>query len=484
MKRIKVGQKIYFSILAIFLVFAVSFIVFQQHREKQYKASLINTKLQDCNSGLERIIKDRGLSPRTITDFIQYYDLKSLRITVIAENGKVLYDSKYRDYSKMDNHSNRPEVRKALKWGSGYAIDRPSKSTKKKYFYTATYFQQSHLIIRTALPYDDNLAKSLKVDLHFIWFAIIIIVILTLVLWKFMNSLDANIKKLQMFASRAEHNMSYDTEELMDFPDDELGEIAEKIINIYKKLQSTRREQDILKRQLTQNVAHELKTPVATIQGYLETILDNPYINKKTKNQFLQRCYEQSQRLTSLLQDISTLNRLDDAPRENNFSDVDVAEIVGNIQHETSLALMKKHMEFVAKMPEKLVVKGNMSLIYGIFRNLTDNAINYAGKKTTISLIAEEKENEWKFIFSDNGIGVSEEHLPRIFERFYRIDKGRSRKLGGTGLGLAIVKNAVILHGGKIHATNLSSGGLCFTFTIKKNNDAGQDNSSTHDRAI
>ena len=140
-------------------------------------------------------------------------------------------------------------------------------------------------------------------------------------------------------------------------------------------MQTTRQEQDILKRQLTQNIAHELKTPVASIQGYLETILDNPNINDSMREQFLKRCYAQSQRLTSLLQDISTLNRMDDAPDMIGTEDVNISEIVANIQKETALQLQQKQMSFVNKLPNDVMVKGSPSLIYSVFRNLTDNAI-------------------------------------------------------------------------------------------------------------
>ena len=119
-------------------------------------------------------------------------------------------------------------------------------------------------------------------------------------------------------------------------------------------------------------------------------------------------------------------------------------------------------------LPQDIIIHGNPSLIYSIFHNLIDNAINYAGEGTNINLCAEPADDCWLFRISDNGIGVAPEHLPRIFERFYRIDKGRSRSLGGTGLGLAIVKNAVLLHGGTITAQNIATGGLQFEFTLKK----------------
>jgi signal transduction histidine kinase len=217
-----------------------------------------------------------------------------------------------------------------------------------------------------------------------------------------------------------------------------------------------------LKRQLTQNAAHELKTPVASIQGYLETIITNPNITEEQKKIFLERCYAQSQRLTSLLHDISTLNRLDDAPDVRNFQDVDVSAIMQSIEREVGLQLQENGMTIVDNLPEKLIKRGNQSLIYSIFRNLVDNSIAYAGKGTTIDVSYDGSH----FTFMDNGVGVGEEHLTRIFERFYRVDKGRSRKLGGTGLGLAIVKNAVLLHGGTISASINEPHGLRFDFTL------------------
>lgn len=472
MRKISVGTRLYVSVMAIFLLFAIAFIVFQQVREKQYKIELLNEKLQNYNKQLADAMKYMGKADETTLDsYVKTHSLPNLRVTIIDNEGHVTFDNLEKNYNKLTNHSSRPEVIEAKKKGSGSSVERNSKTLKQEFFYSATYFNDSKITIRSALPYNNDLAKSLQTDQHFIWFALTTIIILTLVLWRFLSRLGANITKLKLFASRADHNESLETEDLIAFPDDELGEIAERIIKIYKRLQSTRQEQDKLKRQLTQNIAHELKTPVASIQGYLETILDNPHIDEETKKQFLQHCYAQSQRLTSLLQDISTLNRMDDAPEIKENVEVNISQMVEDISKETALQLEKHHMSFIINLPENIIVHGNKSLLYSVFRNLTDNAIAYAGNGTTITLDAVENNKDWSFAFYDNGIGVANEHLSRIFERFYRVDKGRSRKLGGTGLGLAIVKNAVMIHGGTIQAKNLPTGGLRFDFNIKKNNE-------------
>ena len=223
-----------------------------------------------------------------------------------------------------------------------------------------------------------------------------------------------------------------------------------------------------MRRELTQNIAHELKTPVASILGYTDTILDNPQMSPETQRQFIERTNAQAHRLTALLQDISTLNRMDFAAYQLTMERTDVSVIVSDIVQETALAIEKRHMRLNNCLPQHVIIRGNPSLIYSIFRNLVDNAINYAGEGTTIDISAEQTDNDWTFRFSDNGVGIAPEHLPRIFERFYRIDKSRSRSIGGTGLGLAIVKNAVLLHGGSITVQPAEGGGLEFDFTLKK----------------
>lgn len=160
---------------------------------------------------------------------------------------------------------------------------------------------------------------------------------------------------------------------------------------------------------------------------------------------------------------------MDEAPEMVEKETVNLSKIVENILNEVALGLEEKHVTVINKIPANLAVTGNSSLLYSIFRNLTDNAIAYAGTdiKITISCFRED-EKYYYFSFSDTGVGVPEEHLNRLFERFYRVDKGRSRKLGGTGLGLAIVKNAVLFHGGTIFAKNVPDGGLEFVFTLLK----------------
>ena len=232
---------------------------------------------------------------------------------------------------------------------------------------------------------------------------------------------------------------------------------------------SRQEEESRMKRQLTQNVSHELKTPVSSIQGYLETILSNPDLSPDKRQFFLERRYSQSTRLTGLLRDISVLNRLDEASEMFDLTEVNITKLIAEIQKECSQDMEEKHITSEIILPGDPTVFGNNSLLYSIFRNLYDNAIAYAGENIRITVNCyKEDPKYYYFSFSDNGVGIPEEHINRIFERFYRVDKGRSRKIGGTGLGLSIVKNGVNFHKGQISAKSSPGKGVTFFFTLKK----------------
>ncbi len=232
---------------------------------------------------------------------------------------------------------------------------------------------------------------------------------------------------------------------------------------------SVQEHENELKRHLTQNISHELKTPVSSILGYLESILANPDLDPQRQHFFVERSFQQAQRLSALLQDISTLNKIEEGKRLFEKETFNVAEIISDVLNDVHLEIEQKGFTIVKNFQPDIQIQGNRSLIYSIFRNLLDNTLAYAGEKITVEINCyREEEQFYYFSFSDNGVGVAEEHLSRLFERFYRVDKGRSRKMGGTGLGLAIVKNAVFFHRGTISAKNLPGGGLSFIFSLRK----------------
>ena len=580
------SQRLFLSVIFLFLGYAVCFMLFQYNREKAYKIELLNTQLQNYNNQLCDFLADHhGVNSDSMQSYVTTHMMPNLRVTLIEPSGKVVYDNTNANRKSFANHSSRKEVQDALMYGSGYSISRQSESIQgEEYFYSARYYPPYRIIIRSALPYNLSLTEHLQADSGYLWFALIICLVLIFIFYRFTRKLGKSITKLQQFAMKADRNEPIDMDILQTFPKNELGEISQHIIKIYKRLHRakealyiereklishlqtsheglgvfTKERQEILvnnlftqyinnisdrnlrstneifdipelqpiieflnrnegnfskeekryamhlnknarsftveciifqdmsfeisinditqeeeqarlKRQLTQNIAHELKTPVSSIQGYLETIISNPNIPQENVRVFLERSYAQSNRLTFLLRDISVLTRMDEAPELVEKEQVNLSKIVENILNEVALGLEEKHITVVNKLPSEVILTGSSSLLYSIFRNLIDNAIAYAGNDIQITINCfREDEKFYYFSFSDTGVGVPEEHLNRLFERFYRVDKGRSRKLGGTGLGLAIVKNAVLFHGGTIFAKNMPKGGLEFVFTLKK----------------
>lgn len=225
----------------------------------------------------------------------------------------------------------------------------------------------------------------------------------------------------------------------------------------------------LLKQQLTSNIAHELKTPLASIKGYLETILNNPSIPAEKQTYFMEKAFAQSERLTDLLNDISLLNNIEDAGELFEFKQLPLRPVIRDVIENLRVRMTQKHITCHVEVGSEVTINGNESLLFSVFQNLLENSINYAGENITV-LISKYLEDEkyYYFKYSDSGPGISEEHLPRIFERFYRVDYGRSRETGGTGLGLSIVKNAVLLHKGEISARNKAEGGLEFLFSLSK----------------
>ena len=192
--RISVGTKLYMSVLSVFLVFAVAFIVFQQTREKQFKVDTLNLKLQDYNLHMDeylRLFPDR--SEQALDRYVKSHYIPHLRVTLISLSGKVMYDSELKDYSHVANHASRPEIVSALHKGAGSTVERNSKTLKGDFFYSATCFPKDSLIIRSALPYTSDLSKSLKADQHYIWFAVATMLLLTIILYRFTRRLGDNI---------------------------------------------------------------------------------------------------------------------------------------------------------------------------------------------------------------------------------------------------------------------------------------------------
>ena len=473
--RLSYHRRLFLLLLAFSWVLVACFIVFQYGREKHFKAERLNARLQLLNLRMLDAL-DEGVEPAACIA-AHNGPFEELRVTIIDRQGNVLFDNSL-DTLPAANHLDRPEVAEALAHGLGYTIRRHSESTHRNYFYSAMLGDR--YIIRSAVPYSVPLSTVLAADRVFLWFMLGVTLLMSIAGYFATRRLGHNISRLNDFAQRAERGERIDEPE--SFPHDELGEISNHIIRLYARLQQTTADRDRehalalheeqekirIKKQLTNNINHELKTPVAAIQGYLETLLANPSLDAGRRTEFLEKSCAQIERLRRLLSDVATITRMDEASQVIRKEPVVVNDLIAEVAEEMALKPAEQRLRVNVDFPERVEVVGNPALLSSIFRNLADNAAAYSGGRDIYIRLLDNSPEACTILFADNGIGVSDEHLPHLFERFYRVDKGRSRKLGGTGLGLSIVKNAVMIHGGTISARNRERGGLEFRFTLRK----------------
>ncbi|MGM9803238.1 MAG: sensor histidine kinase [Muribaculaceae bacterium] len=476
-RTINYQTRIFFVISVFTWIITLAFFTVQYTREREYKVDLLNARLQEINA---RIISDVDNGVELNDEYVKKLSGNdSLRVSVIDKSGVVVFDTN--DKGKNLNHANRQEVKDALAYGKGYTIRRQSETNSCEYFYSATLAH--NMVVRTALPYNNALLSELNINSIYGYIIVVVMLILTLLAFFAARRISQNVESLRDFANCAEHGDigSFST---ASFPKDELGEISGHIINMYKNLKHTAEERDRhmreamfeeseknrIKQQLTNNINHELKTPVHAIQACLETLITNgDKLGDEARQGLVDKSYQNVKRLSALLADVSMLTRLTDAPDKIIMEMVNIKELLNYVAEDLqALYPQDRFMRFHINVGADVNVCGNIALLESIFKNLMVNSIIHSGGTDLYLDCCKDRDNYYHFTYFDNGKGVPKEHLDHIFERFYRIDKGRSRANGGTGLGLSIVKNAILFHKGKITATNRVQGGLQFNFTLRE----------------
>ena len=573
-------QRIFLYFFAVFAVFFVGIVWFEQKREKAFKTEILESDQHIYATLVHAFMQNSGIMPDSIYQITGVLPLlpQNIRLTIIGDDGTVWYDNAVPNAGGMENHWNRPEIRKALVKPFGSHIRKSHSIDDKEFMYYAIHYDGYY--IRVALPYDIQIKNFFKPDNIFLYFIAILFVIVLVVMLTISNRFGKSIEQLKSFvdsARKGDHDLIN-----IQFPEDELGAIGEKIVDLYKQVQANKKkivqEQEkmlqhfqsseegicffsdrrekifanshyiqflnvlidkptlsvdiifddpafsdvqqylnirypespvfsttvskngkhflvrvirfedgsfevtindvtkmektrLLKQEMTNNIAHDLRTPVTSIRGYMETLRNQPDIDIEKRQFFIERSYSQILRLSDLIQDISLITRMEEASDLFEIERVKLRPLLNELRDDLSGKLDENNVELMIQVPDKVELQGNRTLLYSIFRNLMDNSIAYGGKNTSI-LINNYMEDTryYYFSYSDTGVGVEERHLSRLFERFYRVNEGRTSDSGGSGLGLAIVKNAVLFHKGEIVAKNRKGGGLEIVFTLKKRN--------------
>lgn len=482
-RRISYHWRLFIPIATILCIVFGLIIYYQYKREADYRAQIFSAELELIDNRILNVYEE-DVNLRTFLNFLQKFFkgsvFEGVRVSVyfdgnlqyslgtpipVDNNGLTL-----RGYG-INNDSDNGIV-------SGRVLG--SDEDCELYLFSTAESADGRVTIRTALPYSDNVHDAIDVD-STVWLVIIGCLLTTLlVTYYFTRMLSRNVVLLKDFAYRASTGGRFTGED--KFPRNELGDISREIIKLYrerlKAMELIKKERKVaihaieekvkITRQLTNNINHEIKTPVGIIRGYLESIIADPEMDVETRNRFLDRMLMNVERLTDLLNDVSTMTRLENGADMISVEKIDMHDLVYQIESDLPANNLAGNLEFSFDIPMECNVSGNYNLLQGMVCGLIRNAsLHSGGTETGLRLISENK-RFYVFSFYDNGNGVSPEHIPHLFERFYRVDTGRSRKMGGTGLGLPIVKSTIISLGGTISVHNRSTGGLEFIFTLPK----------------
>lgn len=479
-KLSKVQLRLFVPMVLLIWITIGVMVMYQNYHEREYRTNSIHDQLKSIT---ERIINayENKISAHNYLNFLrQFYDksiFNDLNVTVYDKNQDLIYNiGAVVPSDIMDHKGVKLDLSRTGNTGTVSMIRRG----KPVMFYIVR--ESSHndeIQVITAMPIEDiDEAAGFDSDIWIV--GVILTLITTVVTFYSTRHLTRNILLLRDFAVRASNGERF--QDIDQFSNDEVGEISRRIIMLYrdkaKAVTRSDREHKIalhvveekarVRRQLVNNINHELKTPIGVIRGYIDTILQDPDMSPEMRVHFLERAQTNVERLCSLMNDVSTMTRLDENTGNISFDEVDFHDLVYTIHSDIEATNFAPGMAFEFDVPLGCKVRANESLLNGVIMNLVRNAVLHShGTEMGLDLIAEST-RFYTFSFYDNGCGVANEHIPHLFERFYRVDLGRSRKVGGTGLGLPIVKSTIMSFGGTISVHNRSTGGLEFVFTLPK----------------
>lgn len=402
------------------------------------------------------------------------------RFTVIAPDGRVLADS-HEDPSVMDNHATRPEI---LAAGTGVApLLRTSRTLQQEMLYFALPMRAGGRLLghaRIAVPAVDIRAQQAELRSAVLRGALTALLIGALLAAWLARSVQRPIRHIADVVGRIARGEQ--TEPLQPRGHGDLAELARAVNHMADELgerfehivreQSEIRRLETVRRDFVVNVSHELKTPLTAMRGFLEAVLDEPELDPALRERFLARARNNTDRMVAIVSDLLTLARIEAADSALRMDRLDLREVASECHAEAEGNAAIGDVPLQLDLPgEEVTVLGDDTALATAINNLLDNAIKYspAGGLVRVS-VGTDSDKAWVSV-SDHGPGIPPDETERVFERFYRTDKNRSRELGGTGLGLSIVKNVVAAHGGRVTLDTVFGEGSTFTIRLPLQTD-------------
>lgn len=468
----------YFSFAITLLVFAA--LTVWSARETTF--TTVKDNLVHQTAFWENYLKDIKVNPSEIRkNLYQYSELFETRLTLMDSSGTVLFDSDVDSalLGEIENHLSRPEIQQSLTEPFGNNI-RHSVTTDHDFYYlakkTASVLLTDHIgsvyFIRVAYP-----MKNLS-DFYVIYSVVIILLsflflIAGFFLYKFIAErltepiLNMVTVSRDITQGNLDSRIQVSTSDEFSMLAKSINQMAEKLVEDIQKLKKLEQ----VRSEFLANVSHELKTPIFTIQGFVETLLDGAIDDESVNKVFLNKIHRNSISLNNLVSDLIEISKIETGELKMKFQPVHLSSLLDEIIEDLEPSATAKNIVIKKEMADQdVMVWADGDRIHQVFNNLITNGIKYSDNGDIVVSCENRSAKSVLIKVRDHGIGIPQEHLPRIFERFYRVDKHRSKEVGGTGLGLAIVKHIIEAHRSKITVSSVSGGGTEFSFHLTRYN--------------
>ena len=479
MIRIQTKITLTYLILAVVIIAAVG-VITSFEIESLFEDRLVH-QLEQQADVVHHLLMGRDFpdSRARAASIQQLAEVLGARVTLISEGGTVVADSDvpFDRLSTVENHFLRPEIQEAMVRPIGTNIRR-SATVGRDFLYVAKQFvdtvpspaMDSVRFIRVSAHMEEMKENVSSIRWKIFWAGLIT---LTLVIGVSTYVSRRISRPMVAIAENVEKIRLGDLEKHIDTTtNDEIGHVARAVNELVDKLKADIVELKKLQRARSEflgNVSHELRTPIFTLQGYLETLLNGAVDDPAVNRVFIEKASAHAARLNALLNDLIDISRIESGEMKMSFRYFRVNEFLELVVNDFQQAAAQRHvtLRLSVETGDEVEVFGDKERLRGVLSNLIDNAIKYNKEGGDVLVSTEPEENTVRIVVSDTGTGIGEEHLNRIFERFYRIDKDRSREVGGTGLGLAIVKHIVEAHGSKVEVRSVVGKGTSFSFLLK-----------------
>ncbi len=479
MTRIQSKITLTFVVLAVLVVSA--FALLASFSTQRY---LTDQKIADLSGRIDvltpLLVPDTAASDHAVVSHLRTLAVvMNLRITLVNANGIVLFDSdvSHERIASLENHLLRPEIQQALRARFG-SNTRHSATVDQDFVYVAKVVQPptSHGVlhglkfVRLSVQLGD-IERTAREQRDIILFTgVIVLVLVALVSWFVSRRISSPMEQI---AEAVEKIRAGDLDTLIPVKGkDEVGRVAQVVNEMVEKLKADIVQLKKLERVRSEflgNVSHELRTPIFSLQGFLETLLEGAVDDPAVNRDFLRKAYNHSQRLNSLLGDLITISHIESGEMKMSFRYFNLHECLSGVVSELrpTAELNNVTLKLDDGLSNDVDVLGDKERLRVVFENLFENAIKY-NKPNGAVVVSYRRSNGSVLVnVSDTGVGIAPEHQSRIFERFYRVDRNRSREVGGTGLGLAIVKHIVEAHGSHITVRSNVGEGSTFEFALK-----------------